>query len=88
VRASSPLKRRTSEKLDQLRALPPGKRSSAGWRTNWRTSTKVPANRHVGDCLENRFGPLGPTRVQIPPPPLNQTGFPLKPVSVSRCAVS
>jgi hypothetical protein len=22
--------------------------------------------------LENRFGPLGPTRVQIPPPPLNQ----------------
>src|SRR5215210_1596248 len=23
--------------------------------------------------LENRFGPLGPTRVQIPPPPLNKT---------------
>jgi hypothetical protein len=22
--------------------------------------------------LENRFGPLGPTRVQIPPPPLNK----------------
>ena len=22
------------------------------------------------DNLENRFGPLGPTRVQIPPPPL------------------
>jgi hypothetical protein len=21
--------------------------------------------------LENRFGPLGPTRVQIPPPPLH-----------------
>src|ERR1035437_1065191 len=24
--------------------------------------------------LENRFGLLGPTRVQIPPPPLNQAG--------------
>jgi outer membrane receptor for ferrienterochelin and colicin len=32
------------------------------WRTDWRTSEKIPANRHVGDCLENRFGLLGPTR--------------------------
>src|SRR6266542_5519379 len=37
------------------------------WRTNWRTEAKVPANRHVRAGLENRFGLLGPTRVQIPP---------------------
>ena len=41
------------------------------WRINWRTRHKLPANRHVRVGLENRFGPLGPTRVQIPPPPLN-----------------
>ena len=51
---------------------------AAGWRTDWRTRSKVPANRHVRAGLENRFGPLGPTRVQIPPPPLleAQTRFP------------
>src|SRR5207245_9541527 len=31
--------------------------------------------------LENRFGPLGPTRVQIPPPPLNRPGGTLSRVS-------
>src|SRR5579864_2268580 len=39
-------------------------------------ATLVPARRggRAVECggLENRFGPLGPTRVQIPPPPLNQ----------------
>jgi hypothetical protein len=37
------------------------------------------ANENKNPCiwrfshgLENRFGPLGPTRVQIPPPPLNK----------------
>ena len=27
------------------------------WRTDWRTSTKVPANANVRGGLENRFGP-------------------------------
>ena len=45
--------------------------NAADWRTNWRTRLKIPANWHVRVGLENRFGPLGPTRVQIPPPPLN-----------------
>src|SRR5262245_57657870 len=52
--------------------------SVAGWRTDWRTSTKSPANWHVRVGLENRFGPLGPTRVQIPPPPLDQAVRPTK----------
>jgi hypothetical protein len=47
-------------------------RTLGSWRTYWRTSMKSPANAHVRHGLENRFGPLGPTRVQIPPPPLNQ----------------
>jgi hypothetical protein len=38
--------------------------------------------------LENRFGPLGPTRVQIPPPPLNQAGLGSRPAAVEWLAVS
>src|SRR5262245_4122157 len=45
-------------------------RSRFGWRTGWRATNKIPANHNVRAGLENRFGPLGPTRVQIPPPPL------------------
>src|ERR1044072_5013025 len=38
--------------------------------------------------LENRFGPLGPTRVQIPPPPLNKAVCPSKAHRSWRAAVS
>src|SRR5262245_56545942 len=47
--------------------------SGSDWRIDWRTKHKMPANWHVRAGLENRFGPLGPTRVQIPPPPLSRT---------------
>ena len=39
---------------------------------------------HVSRGLENRFGPLGPTKVQIPPPPLNEAGLDSGPAFVSR----
>ena len=42
------------------------------WRTHWRTHGKRPARRPFKCGLENRFGPLGPTRVRIPPPPLSK----------------
>jgi hypothetical protein len=42
---------------------------SAGWRIHWRIGNKSPANWHFLGGLDNRFGPLGPTRVRIPPPP-------------------
>ena len=43
---------------------------SGGWRTRWRTSTKLPANERFRESLENRYGSLGSSRVQIPPSPL------------------
>ena len=62
--------------------------SAAYWRTDWRTGKKVPAKRYVRGGLENRFGPLGPTRVQIPPPPLYQAGLDSRPARFLRAAVS
>src|SRR6266542_3540935 len=61
---------------------------AAHWRTDWRTIPRSPANRQICDCLENRFGLLGPTRVQIPPPPLNQAGLESRPAAAERFAVS
>jgi hypothetical protein len=36
-------------------------------RTDWCTVSQIPANRTVRNGLENRFGPLGPTRVESLP---------------------
>jgi hypothetical protein len=41
-----------------------------------------PCKSQVLHGLENRFGPLGPTRVQIPPPPLNEAGLESRPAAV------
>src|SRR5712691_8802970 len=43
-------------------------------RTRLGTMTRSRRGGRAVECggLENRFGLLGPTRVQIPPPPLNQ----------------
>ena len=65
----------------------PHRRTARDWRTYWRTRSKVPANDHVRAGLENRFGLLGPTRVQIPPPPLNQTGLSWGPACAQRYAL-
>jgi hypothetical protein len=43
-----------------------------GWRTHWRTATRIPANRHIRNGLENRYPSLGGSRVRIPPPPLDE----------------
>jgi hypothetical protein len=40
---------------------------AADWRTNWRTATKIPANRHIQNGLENRYLSLGGSRVRISP---------------------
>jgi hypothetical protein len=39
---------------------------------DWRTAFKAPANRMFPHGLENRYPSLGGSRVQIPPPPLDQ----------------
>ncbi len=38
------------------------------WRTNWRTSGKMPANEHIRNGLGNRYPSLGGSRVRIPRP--------------------
>jgi len=43
---------------------------AAGWRTEWRTGNRIPANSKVPGSLENRYPSLGGSRVRIPPPPL------------------
>ena len=48
-----------------------GKRSSL-WRMDWRATVESPANRHNRDGLENRYRRFRRSRVQNPPPPLDQ----------------
>ena len=36
---------------------------------------RIPANHQLNGGLENRYGPLGPSRVQIPPPPPPEPQF-------------
>ena len=42
------------------------------WKWFWKRLVELPAGLDTRNGLENRFGRLRPTRVQIPPPPLDQ----------------
>jgi hypothetical protein len=65
IRDSAVLPRTSTD----VRVCSQSEKPSRHWRTDWRTDPKIPANRLLLHGLENRFGSLGPTRVQIPPPP-------------------